>query len=197
MRRHRRVGPSKVWASSGAHPRPTSTREVPIPRFRAAELAEHVRGKRPDDLVFSGIRNGQPLRVSTFRTAFGAAAMAIGVPDLHLHQLRHTAASVAIASGADVKVVQQMLGHSSATITLDNTGISSRTGSTRSAARWTPPPKRREPGERLRAFARCCPGVARDPFESKRRSGPGQRCRWSGPPFGVVPPTGFEPALPP
>jgi hypothetical protein len=40
---------------------------------------------------------------------------------------------------------------------LDNTGISSRTGSTRSAARWTPPPKRREPGERLRARL---PGVA-------------------------------------
>ena len=35
------------------------------------------------------------------------------------HALRHTAASLAIASGADVKVVQQMLGHKSATLTLD------------------------------------------------------------------------------
>jgi hypothetical protein len=35
------------------------------------------------------------------------------------HSLRHTAASLAIASGADVKVVQQMLGHKSATMTLD------------------------------------------------------------------------------
>jgi integrase len=33
--------------------------------------------------------------------------------------LRHTAASLAIASGADVKVVQQMLGHKTATMTLD------------------------------------------------------------------------------
>jgi len=32
---------------------------------------------------------------------------------------RHTAASLAIASGADVKVVQQMLGHKTATMTLD------------------------------------------------------------------------------
>jgi hypothetical protein len=46
----------------------------------------------------------------------------IGVPDLHPHQLRHTAASLAIASGTDVKVVQQMLGHSSATMTLDTYG---------------------------------------------------------------------------
>lgn len=68
------------------------------------------------------IRNGQPLRVSTFRTAFSAAARAIGVPDLYPHQLRHTAASLAIASGADVKVVQQMLGHASATMTLDTYG---------------------------------------------------------------------------
>ena len=97
-------------------------REVPIPRFLAAELADHIHGMQPDDLLFAGIRNGRPLRVSTFRTAFSAAARTIGVPDLHPHQLRHTAASLAIASGADVKVVQQMLGHSSATMTLDTYG---------------------------------------------------------------------------
>ena len=95
---------------------------MPIPRFLVDELAEHTMGKQPDDLVFAGIRNHQPLRVSTFRTAFSAAARAIGVPDLHPHQFRHTAASLAIASGADVKVVQQMLGHSSATMTLDTYG---------------------------------------------------------------------------
>jgi integrase len=111
-------GQGLVWGSTKTHQR----REVPIPRFLAAELARHLEGKSPDYLVFAGIRNGQPLRVSTFRTAFGAAARTIGVPDLHPHQLRHTAASLAIASGADVKVVQQMLGHSSATMTLDTYG---------------------------------------------------------------------------
>jgi len=89
---------------------------------RFGELAAHITGKEPEDLVFAGIRNGQPLRASTFRTTFGAAARAIGVPDPHPHQLRHTAASLAIASGADVKVVQQMLGHGSATMTLDTYG---------------------------------------------------------------------------
>jgi hypothetical protein len=59
-----------------------------------------------------------------------------GVLDLHPYQLRHTAASLAIASGADVKVVQQMLGHSSATRTLDTYATSSRTGSTRSGTPW-------------------------------------------------------------
>jgi len=107
-----------VWGTPKTHQR----REVPIPKFLAADLAHHLHGKQPDDLVFAGIRRGQPLRVSTFRTAFGAAARAIGVPDLHPHELRHTAASLAIASGADVKVVQQMLGHGSATMTLDTYG---------------------------------------------------------------------------
>ena len=35
------------------------------------------------------------------------------------HALRHTAASLAIASGANPKVVQRMLGHASAAMTLD------------------------------------------------------------------------------
>ena len=111
-------GQGLVWGTPKSHER----REVPIPQFLAAELREHIAGKHADDLVFAGIRNGAPLRVSTFRTAFGAAAEAIGVPHLHPHQLRHTAASLAIASGADVKVVQQMLGHASATMTLDTYG---------------------------------------------------------------------------
>lgn len=41
---------------------------------------------------------------------------------LTAHDLRHTAASTAIASGADVKVVQTMLGHASAVETLDTYG---------------------------------------------------------------------------
>jgi site-specific recombinase XerD len=53
------------------------------------------------------------LRAPIFRAGFdAAAASAAGVRGLHPHELRHTAASLAIASGADVKVVQQMLGHS-------------------------------------------------------------------------------------
>ncbi len=35
------------------------------------------------------------------------------------HELRHTAASLAVSSGANVKAVQRMLGHASAALTLD------------------------------------------------------------------------------
>ncbi len=55
------------------------------------------------------------MRAQTFqRAALTAAAERLGVPEFHPYELRHTAASLAIASGADVKVVQQMLGHKSA-----------------------------------------------------------------------------------
>ena len=53
---------------------------------------------------------------------FAAAAKSIGLKDLVPHELRQTAASLAIASGASVKSVQSMLGHASATLTLERYG---------------------------------------------------------------------------
>jgi integrase len=37
----------------------------------------------------------------------------------HAHNLRHTAASLAVSAGANVKAVQRMLGHANASMTLD------------------------------------------------------------------------------
>jgi integrase len=45
-----------------------------------------------------------------------------GLAPLRVHDLRHTCASLAIAAGADVKVLQHMLGHASAALTLDRYG---------------------------------------------------------------------------
>jgi integrase len=113
------VGSNQVWGTPKGHEK----REVRIPRFLVDQLAEHLHGKAPDDLVFAGVRGGGALRGPIFRrAAFDRAAEAIGVPGLHPHELRHTAASLAIAAGADIKVVQKMLGHKSATMTLDQYG---------------------------------------------------------------------------
>ena len=40
-------------------------------------------------------------------------------PRITAHDLRHTAASLAVSAGANVKVIQRMLGHASAAMTLD------------------------------------------------------------------------------
>ena len=63
---------------------------------------------------------GGPLRNTNFRSrVFVPAAESVGLPGLTPHDLRHTAASLAIAAGANVKAVQRMLGHASAALTLD------------------------------------------------------------------------------
>ena len=94
-------------------------RTVPLPRFLAEQITASFAGKGPDDLVFEGTRGGV-LRNGNFnRRIFGPASIAIGEPDLTPHGLRHTAASLAIAAGGNVKVVQQMLGHATASMTLD------------------------------------------------------------------------------
>ena len=112
-------GQGFVWSAPKTHTR----REVPLPDFLAEQLAPLVEGRAPDVLVFPSVRSAGPIRATHFRRGhFDAAAKVIGLPGLHPHELRHTAASLAIASGADVKVVQQMLGHSSATMTLDTYG---------------------------------------------------------------------------
>lgn len=72
----------------------------------------------PDDLVFTDEAGGH-YAIHTFYKRFKAIASSIGRPDARPHDLRHTAATVAIASGADIKSVQDLLGHATASFTLN------------------------------------------------------------------------------
>jgi integrase len=109
------VGSELVWTTPKTH----QTRSVPVPGQLAAALEERCRGKQPDDLIFTSPL-GKTLRLNNWRKAvFDPACQAAGIEGLRPHDLRHTAASLAIRSGANVKVVQQMLGHASAAMTLD------------------------------------------------------------------------------
>ena len=57
------------------------------------------------------------------RYSFIKAVTAVGgIDGVRLHDLRHTCASLAISSGANIKVVQKLLGHKSAVLTLDKYG---------------------------------------------------------------------------
>ena len=100
-------------------PKTHQRRSVPFPRFLTDPLALLVADKAPDDLVFTS-PDGHVLRNTNFRhRVFDQAARQAGVPGLTPHELRHTAASLAVAAGANIKAVQQMLGHASAAMTLD------------------------------------------------------------------------------
>lgn len=94
-------------------------RTVPLPAFLAQGLTDARDNKPGDALVFTSPDGGY-LRNGNFRTrVFSAATSSVGLAGLTPHELRHTAASLAIASGANVKAVQRMLGHASAAMTLD------------------------------------------------------------------------------
>jgi integrase len=98
-----------------------TTRSVPVPRFLAPLLDTELAGKDGDGLVFPS-RRGSYLTESELRWVFDPAATAIGAEGLTPHELRHTCASLAIAGGANVKVLQTLLGHKTATLTLDRYG---------------------------------------------------------------------------
>jgi integrase len=100
-------------------PKTHADRWVAVPRFLRESIGALMAGKNSEDLLFTSPR-GEVLRVHGFRRrAFDRAAASLGLSGLVPHELRHTAASLAIASGANVKAVQSMLGHASAAMTLD------------------------------------------------------------------------------
>lgn len=94
---------------------------MPVPAFLVALLRDVVKGRKATALVFPG-KGGEWMTMGEFRWRFDPAAMAAGVDGLVPHELWHTAASLAIRSGAGIKVIQKMLGHKTATLTLDRYG---------------------------------------------------------------------------
>lgn len=114
-----------VWST----PKTNERRTVPFPAFLAEPLAARMVGRGRDALVFG---DGKVvLRNSTWRPrVFNKAINQLcnldddglsttDFPKVSPHDLRHTAASLAISAGANVKAVQTMLGHASAAMTLD------------------------------------------------------------------------------
>ncbi|MHA3723475.1 tyrosine-type recombinase/integrase [Leucobacter sp. HY1910] len=120
-------------------PKTHEQRSVPYPSFLDADLERMSKGKSPASLIWAG-RGGAHLGPGNAASGWferavqqviaedieaAAKAKARGeveppvMPRVTPHDLRHTAASLAISAGANVKAVQRMLGHASAAMTLD------------------------------------------------------------------------------
>ena len=114
------VGGKVIFGTPKTH----KCRVVSFPAFLAGPLTELIAGRGPDELLFTA-PGGGVLRNTNFRSrVFEHAKANLGLGALRIHDLRHTAASLAVAAGANVKVVQRMRGHASAAITLDvHTGL--------------------------------------------------------------------------
>lgn len=100
----------------------TSQTPVPIPHSLALELSAHVARWQAETVLVN--EWGKQLGPWVLERAMRAARAKVpGLPpDFRYHDLRHYFASLLIASGADVKIVQARLRHASAKTTLDTYG---------------------------------------------------------------------------
>jgi integrase len=107
-----------TWGTPKNHKR----RSVPFPALLMESL--QLRLGSTSKLVFSAPAGGV-LHAGNFRSRVFYPALERCVdadstfPRVTIHDLRHTAASLAVSAGANVKAVQRMLGHASAAMTLD------------------------------------------------------------------------------
>jgi len=135
VRVHRAATQSKrssaaVFGSTKTH----QTRTAPVPAALDGYVRHRVTTTAPGGFLFpsptGGVWTNSNFRA---RSRWMDATKAAGIEGTTIHDLRHTAASLLIAAGADVKAVQVILGHSTATMTMDFYGhlFSKATGTAR------------------------------------------------------------------
>ena len=83
-----------------------------------AEAAAFGPGYRASGYVFTNLK-GDPLAPDRLSRIFKKLAAEAGLPPVRLHDLRHGAATLALAAGVDLRTVQDQLGHSSIVLTAD------------------------------------------------------------------------------
>ncbi|TDE08213.1 tyrosine-type recombinase/integrase [Jiangella asiatica] len=90
-------------------------RTVAIPASLVPDLRWHLRvfaEPGPDGRVFAGPKGATPRRTN-FQKHWQRAVTKAGVPWLHLHDLRHTGATLAAGTGASLRELMERLGHAS------------------------------------------------------------------------------------
>jgi integrase len=107
----------------------TSKRKILLPQFALETLLRHrdlqrdMREKADSrwieqDIVFSN-RTGSFISVQHLRRAFREMLRKADLPIIRFHDLRHSAATILVGMGVHMKQIQNLLGHSSITITMD------------------------------------------------------------------------------
>ncbi len=115
------VSPAIQWPAEPLKSE-TSRTPVPIPRSLALQLSAAVKRYAGETVVTDEL--GRPCAPWELQRAVRKARAKVeGLPEgFRYHDLRHYFASLLIASGADVKVVQRRLRHASAMTTLNTYG---------------------------------------------------------------------------
>ncbi|GAA3535707.1 tyrosine-type recombinase/integrase [Nonomuraea rosea] len=109
-----RVVPPKSAASQRTIALDTET----IRLLRRHQQSQHLKGLDSAGWVFTRA-DGQPIRPDYLTYRFRYLVAASGLPPVRLHDLRHGAASTALAAHVDLRTVQGQLGHASIVLTSD------------------------------------------------------------------------------
>jgi integrase len=107
----------------------SSRRRIVLPAVTLQALKEHqqrqeqARSKLGDrwheqGLVFAG-RYGRYLHTDSLAKTFHRLLAQAGLPHMRFHDLRHSAATILLAAGVHPKMVQELLGHSTISMTMD------------------------------------------------------------------------------
>ncbi|GAT73599.1 site-specific recombinase, phage integrase family [Microbacterium sp. HM58-2] len=106
----RKLGPVKTWEK----------RWIPLAGFIIDGIRPLVEDRDPEDYVFRSARGAAVDGKNWYNRVWLVARRAVpAAAAMSVHDLRHVAATNAIAAGADVKLVQEMLGHKDANETLN------------------------------------------------------------------------------
>jgi integrase len=98
--------------------RKRSRRVVKLQNFVLAALQDLSNQRETQhDLIFH--KAGQPLRQRKIKVEFRRPLVVAGIRSIRLYDLRHTAATLAVAAGVSVKVISDQLGHASISFTLE------------------------------------------------------------------------------
>jgi len=112
------VGPPKTAASRRTIALDAGTVRILRAHRRRQRGHQAASGWHDDGYVFT-TPTGQPLHPDFVTRRFRRLVILSGLPPVRLHDLRHGAASLALAAGTDLKTVQAMLGHTSIVLTAD------------------------------------------------------------------------------
>ncbi|MGB6913651.1 MAG: tyrosine-type recombinase/integrase, partial [Pseudolabrys sp.] len=103
-----------VWTKPGATTKQKTLHRVALSDVAVRLLVEMRRHALLDVWVFPARGGGH---LTAIREAWDALRAAADIPDVRLHDLRHTFASLSASSGASLPLIGAMLGHSSPTTT--------------------------------------------------------------------------------
>lgn len=115
-----------------------SVRTIPIPKFLITILKQH----RSDGDIYIFTKTNKPKDPRALEKHFKDLLSKCGIRDLVFHSLRHTYATRSREAGIDIKILSELLGHSTYKITLDiyvHTSIDFKKDSVNSLVKYLKP----------------------------------------------------------